>query len=94
MALEKTTSVDLIQVLEDGSIQVRHAIKVLEDGVELSSSLHRCAYTPGQDVSKEPARVQAIAKAVWTQDVVAAYQAKVGGDSGAPSAQQLEPFPQ
>lgn len=41
MAITKTTKVDQIEVLEDGQMQVREAVIIEEDGVELSRSFHR-----------------------------------------------------
>jgi hypothetical protein len=75
MALEKVISVDLIEVVESGVLQVRTKTAIKEDGVEISSNLHRHVVVPGADVSGEDAKVQAIAAAVHTADVVAAYQA-------------------
>ena len=84
MALTKETVVDKIEVLEKGQAQVRTATRVLEDGVELSSSFHRHVVEPSTkasgswadtDISGEDARVQAIATATWTSDVKTAYQA-------------------
>jgi hypothetical protein len=75
MALEKVTSVDLIEVIENGSIQVRTKTAIKEDGVEISSKFHRHVVAPGADVSGEDAKVQAIAASIHTADVVAAYQA-------------------
>ena len=46
MALSKVTVVDKIEVLEKGQVQVRTATRVLEDGVELSSSFHRHVVEP------------------------------------------------
>ena len=46
MALSKVTVVDKIEVLEKGQVQVRTATRVLEDGVELSSSFHRHVIDP------------------------------------------------
>ena len=73
--LEKIVSVDLIEVIENGSLQVRTKTAVKEDGVEISSKFHRHVVVPGADVSAEDAKVQAICAAVHTADVVAAYQA-------------------
>jgi hypothetical protein len=73
MALTKETVVDKIEVLENGTLQVRSAIRVLEDGEVLSSSFHRNTLTPGSDTSNEDAKVVAIANATWTTDVVTAY---------------------
>jgi hypothetical protein len=75
MSLEKVTSVDLIEVVENGCIQVRIKTAIKEDGVEISSKFHRHIVAPGDDYSAEDARVQAICAAMHTADVVAAYKA-------------------
>jgi len=93
MALSKVTVVDKIEALEKGSVQVRTATRVLEDGVELSSSFHRHVVVPqvrsgyvkdvsagtwaATDVTGEDARVQAICTASWTAEVIAAYKASI-----------------
>jgi hypothetical protein len=73
--LEKVTSVDLIEVVENGTLQVRTKTAIKEDGVEISSKFHRHVVAPGADCSAEDAKVQAIAAAIHTAEVVAAYQA-------------------
>jgi hypothetical protein len=75
MALEKIEVVDRIEVLESGVIQVRTATKIMEDGKAISSTFHRHVVAPGDDYSKEDARVQAICAATHTQDVIDAYAA-------------------
>ena len=75
MALEKQTTVDLLEVVENGSVQVRIKIAILEDGKEISSTFHRYVVAPGDDYSAEDARVQAICAAVHTDGVIAAYKA-------------------
>jgi hypothetical protein len=80
--LEKVTSVDLIEVIENGCIQVRTKTAIKEDGVEISSKFHRHVVAPGADVSGEDAKVQAIAASIHTADVIAAYklaQSTIGG---------------
>ena len=73
--LEKVISVDLIEVVENGCIQVRTKTAIKEDGVEISSKFHRHVVVPGADVSGEDAKVQAIAASIHTAEVVAAYVA-------------------
>jgi hypothetical protein len=73
--LEKVVSVDLIEVVENGTLQVRTKTVIKEDGVEITSQFHRHVVVPGADVSAEDAKVQAIASAVHTPEVIAAYQA-------------------
>jgi len=96
MALSKVTVVDKIEVLEKGQVQVRTATRIIEDGVELSSSFHRHVVEPqvrtgyvkggsagtwaATDVTGEDARVQAICTAAWTTEVIAAYKAMVLAD--------------
>jgi hypothetical protein len=73
MALEKVISVDLIEVVENGTLQVRTKTAIKEDGVEISSKFHRHVVVPGADVSAEDAKVQAIAASIHTPEVIAAY---------------------
>lgn len=75
MSLEKVISVDLVEVVENGIIQVRTKTAILEDGQEISSQFHRHVVVPGDDYSAEDARVKAICTAIHTQSVVDAYKA-------------------
>lgn len=75
MALEKIEVVDLIETLENGRVQVRTATRILDDGVVISSALHRHVVAPGDDYSQEDPRVQGICAVVHTPEVVAAYKA-------------------
>jgi len=80
MALEKKVVVDLIETLENGTVQVRTKTAILEDGKEISSKFHRHVVVPGQDYSKEDAKVQAICKAVQTAEVIASYDAAIAAN--------------
>jgi archaellum component FlaF (FlaF/FlaG flagellin family) len=73
--LEKIEVVDLIEVIENGSIQVRTKTAILEDGKAISSQFHRHVVVPGADYSAEDAKVQAIAASMHTPEVIAAYEA-------------------
>ena len=77
MALEEKSVVDKIEVLLDGTIQVRRRDQILKDGVEVAATYHRHVVHPGDDVSNEDPRVAAIAAATWTEEVVATYQASL-----------------
>ena len=83
MSLEKVTAADLIEVTENGVVQVRTKTTIKEDGVEISSKFHRHVVAPGDDYSAEDAKVQAICKATHTKDVVAAYKAAQVKESAA-----------
>jgi len=73
--LEKIEVVDRIEVVENGSVQVRTATRIMEDGKQISSMFRRHVVVPGDDYSAEDARVQAICAATHTADVIAAYKA-------------------
>ena len=77
MALEKVVSVDLIEVIENGTLQVRTKTAIKEDGIEISSKFHRHVVVPGADYSTEDVKVQAIAASIHTASVIAAYQAAI-----------------
>ena len=75
MALEKIVSVDRIEVVENGAVQVRTKTAIMEDGKQISGTFHRHVVAPGDDYSAEDVRVKAICKATHTAAVVAAYKA-------------------
>lgn len=75
MALTEEVIIDKIEVVENGSVQVRTAIIIKRDGAEVSRTFHRHVLAPGDSLDGQPARVSAIATAVWTDEVIAAYQA-------------------
>ena len=54
--LEEVSVVDKIEVLLDGTIQVRRRDQVLKDGVEIAATYHRHVLVPGDDVSNEDPR--------------------------------------
>ena len=76
MALTERTVEDKIEIVGDFKhIQVRTATIIERDGVEISRSFRRHVVAPGDDVTNESTEVQAIASAVHTSEVIAAYQA-------------------
>ena len=78
MALTEQNIIDKYEIVgEFKHVQCRHARVIYDDGVEISRSFHRHVIAPGDDVSGEPAEVQAICAAVHTAEVIAAYQAHV-----------------
>ena len=74
MALTETTKVDQIEIVENGTIQIRTATIIKRDDTEISRTFHRHIKTPGEDVSTEDSKVQSIANAIWTEEVITAYQ--------------------
>jgi hypothetical protein len=77
MAIEKQVSIDQITIQENGIILYREATKIIEDGVELTKTYHRTSLTPGQDITNQPQKVKDICETVWTEEVIAAYQAQM-----------------
>ena len=65
------------EILPNQTIQIRTTTVVEEDGVELARNHHRHVVHPGDDVSGEVQEVQDIAAALWTDEVISAYQATV-----------------
>lgn len=80
--LTKEVSIDKIEVLKNGNIQVRKRLTVYEDGVYLSHKfIDRQIFTPdttieGIDMGEGTDRIKNIATVVWTQEVVEAYEIK------------------
>lgn len=77
MALTETTKIDLIEITENGHIQVRKATIIEKDGIEISRTYHRNAIPPGEDISGQDSKVQAIASVIWTSEIIDAYKASI-----------------
>ena len=74
MALAETIEYDKIEVVgQYKAVQVRKATVIKKDGTELTRSFERYVLNSDQDISGEPAEVQAICNAVWTDAVKAAW---------------------
>ena len=93
MALTETIEYDKIEVVGVYStVQVRKATIIKRDDVEIpgSRSFERYVLHAGTldasnnlvdtDISGEPAKVQSICNAVWTDDIKAAWKAKLIAD--------------
>ena len=81
MTLASTTVIDKVEVLENGVVQVRQAQVITDSGNEIARNFSRWVLTPGEDVSTQDAKVKAICEAVWTSDVISAYQAQVASQA-------------
>ena len=74
MALAESIEYDKIEVVgKYKAVQVRKATVIKKDGVELTRSFERYVLQSDADISKEPAEVQAICNAVWTDAVKTAW---------------------
>jgi hypothetical protein len=74
MALIEKTIIDKIELVENNSIQVRTATIIEKDGVEIAKTYHRHVVNPTDSIENEDSRVQAIANAIWTEEVIAKYK--------------------
>ena len=77
MELTEKKIIDKIELIENNSIQVRTAIVIEKDGTELTRTFHRHVVAPGADITNEDPKVQAIANAIWTEEIIAAYSASI-----------------
>lgn len=77
MAISKATVIDRIEILEDGVIQVRQALRAFDDdGTQIGQRFHRFLYVPTTALAEIPfVKVRAIANLVWTPQVIADYRA-------------------
>jgi len=94
MALAESIEYDKIEIVGIyKAVQVRKATVIKKDGVELTRAFERYVLQAGTldgnddlvdtDISSEPAEVQAICNAVWTQSVKDAWKAKLIADKPA-----------
>ena len=65
------------EILPNQVIQLRTATVIERDGEEVGRTYHRTVYSPGDDLSEAHEEVQAIAAALWTPKVIAAYAKSV-----------------
>ena len=75
MAITKETIIGQLEVVgEYKAVQVATDTVIKEDDTEISRSRHRHVLHPDMDISGEDAEVQAVANAVWTDSVKAAWK--------------------
>jgi len=88
MALAESIEYDKIEIVGlFKHVQVRKATVIKKDGVELTRTFERYSLQCGSlddsdnlvntDISAQPAEVQAICNAVWTDDIKAAWKAEL-----------------
>jgi hypothetical protein len=77
MALAEKNIIDVIEILENNTIQIRNANIIERDGIEIAKTYHRHVVAPGEDIANQDAKVQAIANAIWTEEVINNYKASI-----------------
>ena len=81
MALTEETVQDKIEIVSEHKfVQVRTAVVIKRDGVEISRSFSRHVVAPDADITGESTEVQAICAAVFTQAVKDAYAAHLSAN--------------
>ena len=78
MALSKQKVQDKIEIVSAYKhIQIRYADQIVEDGSVISQSYWRTVVNCGDYDAADEHNVRAIADAIWTADLIAAYQASI-----------------
>lgn len=90
MALTKEQSIDKIEIGKNGTVQVRQATQIVENGNVLTTTYHRWTLEPGQDISEFDDRVKSVCNAVWTPEVIAAYEQQKSASLAAVAPAQPE----
>ena len=91
MALTESIEYDKIEIVGPyKAVQVRKALVIKKDGTELTRSFERYVLQAGTldasdnlvdtDISGQPEEIQAVCNAVWTDDIKAAWKAKLIAD--------------
>jgi hypothetical protein len=75
--ITKEKIIDKIEILEDGTVQLREKTRFFEDGVLVSeSNTDRRVIDPGGDVTKENNETKAIIALVQTTEKITAFEIK------------------
>jgi len=78
MALTKQKIQDKVEIVSPFKhIQIRYANQIVEDGNVISSSFERTVVSCGDYAAAEEHGVKAIADAVWTEQMIADYNAQI-----------------
>jgi len=85
----KEYQTEVLPISQHHVVQVRSSNIIKDDATDeiKSTTFHRHTVTPGDNISGEAPEVQAVCNAVWTAEVIAAYQASLVaiGESVAPA---------
>jgi len=81
--IEKITSCDKAEYIPPFAIQCRTRVSVVEDGNELAASFHRMVLNPDSDTSGCEPNIQAMAAAVFTDEVKQQWADKLAADAAA-----------
>lgn len=78
MALTKQKVQNKVEIVSEFKhIQVRYSNQILEDGVVISDSYERVVVNCGDYDAADLHSVRGIADAVWSEEIIAAYEASI-----------------
>jgi predicted transcriptional regulator len=78
MALTKQKVQDKLEIVSQFKhIQIRYSNQIVEDGNVISESYERTVVSCGDYDAADQHNIRAIADAVWTPELIAAYQAQI-----------------
>jgi hypothetical protein len=89
MALEMNSALGPITITSPGCIEVRLDDQITQDGQVIATTFRRYVLNPGDSLDNQPARVVAIAQAVWTPEVIQAWQDFLASRQPAAELEQL-----
>jgi hypothetical protein len=72
--LTERSILSLCEALPNGILQVRFSDQILDGELVKASTYRRYCLNPGDDLAGQPEQVVAIATALWTPAVIAAYK--------------------
>ena len=79
MALKEQTILDKIEIVGAfKSLQIRQDKQIVDEDtgdIKANGQWYRYVLNPGDDISGQPSEVQAVANAVWTDEIKSAYTA-------------------
>ena len=74
MTIRKEQDVDQIEVVENGTVQVRTRTIIFENDVEISKTFHRHTVAPGDDYGSETSLVRDICEKAHTVETIEKYR--------------------
>lgn len=77
MEITEKNIVDAIEILQNNTIQIRNANIIERDGIEIAKTYHRHVINPLDDITNEDGKVQIIANALWTEEVINNYKESI-----------------
>ena len=81
MALTKQKIQDKIEIVSAFKhIQIRYSNQIVEDGNVISESYERTVVSCGDYDAADQHNVRGIAEAIWSEDLIAAYQEQIANN--------------